>query len=282
MKKFYYILFLLLSMLVCVGCSDENLYDGEGEQITLLYSVKLDDEVKPRAIGDGSNINQLLVGIFQNGAQLTIKEFPVSDNQVNITLQLLKSETYQLVFWAQTKDNGIYNTDNLNNIIVNYSNFTKPQAIATNLDAFYATRTVSVENSAKEGVTLTRPFTQFGVGVYGSETEVGNVKSVEIKITGTLYTGFKPLATGEKAVAGNASEYIFNFTGLNDKSDSFIINGTNYTLLSTNYFLVPTQTNATISGSVSLKNENGNSLSEFQFTDAPLLLNTRVNIGKGL
>lgn len=292
MKKFYYILFLLLPLLAMVGCTDESLYDGEGDQVTLSYSVKLDDEAKSRAIGDGSNVDQLLVGIFKkNGeqfVQLAQEEFPVSENKANVTLQLLKNQEYQLVFWAQKKGNGIYDTSDLSNITIDYSNFQKTQAEAAQLDAFYATSKVTVTTSTSDGgsITLKRPFTQFGIGVYGSDVEVESIESAQIKVIGTLYTGFKPLAEGEKADAGNANEYTFNFTELtelNDKSNSFIINDKTYTLLTTNYFLVPTEkTDATISGSVSLKDGNGDSVSEFQFTDAPLVLNARLNLGKGL
>lgn len=284
MKKFYYILCLLLPVLAFVGCTDESLYDNDDEQITLSYKVTLDDEAKSRAIGDGSNVDQLLVGIFQNGTQLTQQEFTVEDNKANVTLQLLKNQDYQLVFWAQTKGNGVYNTGDLSNITIDYSNFEKKQVEATDLDAFYATRTVSLENPGTPGVTLTRPFTQFGIGVYGNDVEKDKITSAEIKIKGGLYTAFKPLAEGEKAIyGGDDEEYTFMFTELNDKSNSFVISDKNYTLLTTNYFLVPTDVeNPKVSGSVSLKDDSGNSVSDFNFTEAPLVLNARVNIGKGL
>jgi len=283
MKKCYYILFLLFPILTLVGCQDEGLFHGSDELVTLSYSVSLDDEAKSRAIGDGSHVNLLLVGIFQDGEQLFQKTFKVENNQANITLELLKNQTYQLVFWAQTENNGIYNTDDLSNITINYNNFSKTQTEAAALDAFYATRTVSLESPGETTVTLTRPFTQFGIGVYGNDVEKEKIASAEIKISGTLYTAFKPLAEGEKAEAGEASDYTFTFTELNDKTETFTINGKDYTLLTTNYFLAPTvQTGTKVSGHVSLKDADGTSVSEFDFTDAPLVLNTRINIGKGL
>jgi len=288
-KNLYYILYIGVLMMFLAGCQDEGMFTAEeDEQVSLTYRIKLDDEMYSRAIGDGSQIDELVVGVFETinnqKKQVMRKVIPVSDLSANVTLELFKTRTYDLVFWAQKANNGVYNTDDLSQITINYDSFSKTQAEGFGLDAFYEVRTgVKVSEPGSPSVTLTRPFAQLGFGVYGSDVEKEKISSVEITVDSTLYTGFKPLETGEKVVAGDAQSYTFTFTDLGDKSQTFSIQGKDYTYLTANYFLVPTTSTETkIGGSVRFLDVNGSPVSTFDFTVAPLLLNTRVNIGKGL
>ena len=288
-KNLYYILYIGVLMMFLAGCQDEGIFTAEeDEQVSLTYRIKLDDEMYSRAIGDGSQIDELVVGVFETinnqKKQVMRKVIPVSGLSAIVTLELFKTRTYDLVFWAQKANNGVYNTDDLSQIKINYDSFSKTQAEGFGLDAFYEVRTgVKVSEPGSPSVTLTRPFAQLGFGVYGSDVEKEKISSVKITVNSTLYTGFKPLETGEKVVEGDAQSYTFTFTDFGDKSQTFSIHGKDYTYLTANYFLVPTTSTETkIGGSVRFLDVNGSPISTFDFTDAPLLLNTRVNIGKGL
>jgi len=284
-KKLYYIYLVILTALVA-GCQDEAMFTAEDDGlVTVSYRVKVGDDLQSRAIGDGTQVNELIVGVFQNNTQIKQYTYEVEERTAEINIPLLKTETYDLVFWAHTSGNGIYDTSDLNDITIDYSEFSKTQAEGIALDAFYTTREgVTVAEPGTTSIELRRPFSQVSFGVYGNDIEKNKISSAEIIVNGTLYTGFKPLAEGEKAVEGDEETYSFEFTDLEDKTNSFIISGKEYTHLTANYFLVPTTegSNATIGGTVRFKDENGNIVSEFTFEDAPLLANTRVNIGKGL
>lgn len=267
------------------GCQDDEMFTSAGDElVTLRYTANVDNGMRSRAIGDGTKVDQLLVGVFQDGKQVKQYTFDVKDGHADIHLPLLRNESYDLVFWAQTAGNGIYLTEDLSHITVDYSEFQKTQVEAITLDAFYATRTgVSVSNPGNSAIELVRPFTQMSFGVYGNEEIKGQIVSARVTVNGTLYTGFNPFADGEKAVAGEQDTYEFTFTALEDKTNTFIIDGKEFTHLTASYFFVPTTVqDAKISGSVSLMDAEGSTVSEFLFADAPLLLNTRVNIGKGL
>lgn len=285
-KNLYYILYIGMLLVALVGCQDEDMFSPESDEVFagINYTVKVDDGIQSRAIGDGTKVDQLVVGVFQEGKQIERHIYKVIDGKTDIHIPLLRTETYDLVFWAQTEGNGIYNTENLNHITVDYTDFNKTQAEGIALDAFYAVRKgITVNDPGNKEITLVRPFAQMSFGVYGNDVDTDKIASVEITVNGSLYTGFTPLAVGEKTMEGHADKYVFNFTELTDKTQTFLIDGKEYIHLTANYFFCPTTLqDAKISGSVKLKDEDGISVSEFDFTDAPLLYNTRVNIGKGL
>ena len=290
-KKLYCILYIGVLVMFLAGCQDEALFTPDSDElVNVSYQVKVGDDLQSRAIGDGSLVDTLIVGVFQTvNEQLTqVRQygFVVKDGKADINIPLLSSQSYDLVFWAQTKNNGLYDVTDLSQITVNYSNFVKTQAQGIALDAFYTTRRgVTVVEPGNKDISLVRPFTQMSFGVYGNQEQVENITRARITVNGGLYTGFMPLADGEKAVLGEGETYTFTFTEINDRKNTFIIDGMEYTHLTANYFFVPTSPGGEIqkiSGSVQLMADEETIVSEFDFAEAPLLANTRVNIGKGL
>ena len=285
-KKFYYIYIGIMAILMA-ACQNEEILPLEDEQGSVSYTIKLKDQVEGRAfaVGDGSYVDQLVVGVFQprNNRLTQIGQFtfPVVDGTAMVNIPLLKKDTYDLVFWAQTQNNGVYNINDLSNITVNYNAFEKTQAEAVALDAFYAIRKeVSVTDQGTETILLNRPFAQVSLGVYGEPEDVVKIKSAEINVSG-LYTQFCPLNDSEIVSANVSIPYVFKFKELNDKDNTFMINDKTYTHLTTHYFLVPIQgTEHKISGSGKLMDENNAIVSEFTFVDVPLHPNVRVNLGK--
>ena len=285
-KKFYYIYIGIMAILMA-ACQNEEILPLEDEQGSVSYTIKLKDHVEGRAfaVGDGSYVDQLVVGVFQprNNKLKQIGQFtfPVVDGTAMVNIPLLKKDTYDLVFWAQTENNGVYNIDDLSNITVNYGAFEKTQAESVKLDAFYAVRKeVCVTDAGSETILLNRPFTQVSFGVYGNQVDVDMIKSAEIEISG-LYTQFCPLNSSEIVNANVSAPYVFKFKDLDDKENTFIINDKTYTHLTTNYFLAPTQnSDYKIRGSVKLMDMGGTTVCEFPFADVPLLPNNCVNVGK--
>lgn len=285
-KKFYYIYIGIMAILMA-ACQNEEILPLEDEQGSVSYTIKLKDHVEGRAfaVGDGSYVDQLVVGVFQprNNRLTQIGQFtfPVVDGTAMVNIPLLKKDTYDLVFWAQTQNNGVYNINDLSNITVNYNAFVKTQAEAVALDAFYAIRKeVSVTDQGSEIILLNRPFAQVSLGVSGKPEDVAKIDSAEINVSG-LYTKFCPLNDSEIVSANVSEPFVFKFKDLTDKDNTFDIDEKTYTHLTTHYFLAPIQgTDHKISGSVKLMDMDGDTVSEFTFADVPLLPNKRVNVGK--
>ena len=283
-KKFYHI-YIGIMAIIMAACQNEGILPLEDELGSVSYTIKLEDNIQGRAlsIGNGDYVDQLVVGVFQTQdytpTQISQFTYPVVNGMAMINIPLLKKETYDLVFWAQTEDNDVYNIEDLNSITVDYSTFKKKQTESITLDAFYAVqKNVSVAAPGDASIPLCRPFAQVSFGVYGNQEDVDRIKAAEIKISG-LYTKFCPL---NETVEEMASEpYVFRFTELMDKGNTFSINDKVFTHLTTNYFLAPIQdADYKISGSGKFMDENDAIVSEFTFADAPLLPNERVNVGK--
>ena len=151
MKKFNYIISVL--MLLATACQQEDVCSPEDNvPVNVVYQVQMRDDLQSRAIGDGSEVDELIVGIFRDGVfvnKLTFKdEADGTKDQIfeNITIPMMMKETYDLVFWAQKSGNGIYTIANGFNVNINYLAYTK-FSVANNFDAFTGKqKNVSVYN----------------------------------------------------------------------------------------------------------------------------------------
>ena len=119
-------------VLLLAGCrQEESVYVAEeDESITVNYEVEIGDGTDSRGIGDGSRVDQLVVGIFRDGSLVTTLTFAddadgTKDGKFqNIAIPMMRTETYDLAFWAQKNGNGIYDI-NEENFLVNI-NLTSP------------------------------------------------------------------------------------------------------------------------------------------------------------
>ncbi len=165
------------SALLMVSCTKElNKFDGNtGGLQKVSFKVSTEGAItKAVSFGSGS-----LAGAAETG-ELIVQAFVLgSDNKytlmpnakINISnpnagkwdvdLQLAKGETYRIAFWAQNKGTGIYNTDDLSAVTVNYS---EVAINSDNADAFCATRELKVTGTLSEVVELKRPLAQINVG----------------------------------------------------------------------------------------------------------------------
>ena len=122
MKKVSCYIYIGILMLLLAGCQTENVLvsqDEDQEEVYVTYHVGMGNEAISRAIGDGAKVNELKVGVFQQGVLLEIFTYEKEENVASFTdvaIPLMKNRNYDLVFWAQKKDNGIYSidTDNFN------------------------------------------------------------------------------------------------------------------------------------------------------------------------
>ena len=279
MKKFYYILFLLLPLLAMVGCTDESLYDGDSESATatLSYQVSVDDDLDSRAIGDGAKVNELKVGIFQDSVHIDTQTITEKVNgKFPVELTLLKDLKYTIVFWAQAKDNGIYTlNEETFQVSIDYDKYKDISLEGTEaFEAFYATDVVQLGNNKTltKGVDLTRPFAQLNIAA--KEEDVFNkVKSASLTID-NVYTGIN-LLTG--LPVGEAAKKTLSF-GYSDEDASqkqkIKIGEDDYDYVASAYLLAPEKVKLT----GSLYDGNGDVVKSFDSLEVTLKPNHRTNI----
>ena len=274
-KNLYYILFIGILMTFLAGCQDEGLFTPEEETsqapVNVSFQVKLGGEEMSRAIGDASRVNQLIVGVFQGGTLLETHNF---DEFTNITIPMFKNKVYDLVFWAQVKDNGIYSIDNNFNINIDYSKYQDISLVGTeSFEAFSAIRTgVTVENPGNASIVLTRPFAQ--VNVAAKETGIKNVVKCAVLELTNLPKSYNPL-TGD--LGTEKVNKIFTFTDFTTSEGDLLqpSGDTNSYIYLASVWALPTTTNIKVN---LYDNSNRTIRDEISFNAVQLKANVRLNI----
>ena len=169
MKKHLLSMFALASMLLATGCSqEEEIVISSEELVVVTFNLKTGEEPSSRAISDGKKAKEMYWTVFnQNGDVIPQDEWTktMSDPTVGTTVKftLVKGQTYDFVFWAQTADTDYYTITekNLKEITVNYKSKANEEA----RDAFFGMEdNYKVEGHFTKTVYLNRPFGQLNVG----------------------------------------------------------------------------------------------------------------------
>lgn len=300
MKKNLLSMFALATMLLATGCSQEEEIQGvdSNELVEVTFNLASGEGAQSRAISDGKKAKLLYYGVFdQEGnviptqhGQTTMEDPTVG---TTVTFRLVKGQTYDFVFWAQTPDNKYYNVNaqNLTEISVNYGTDANDES----RDAFFANELdYTVEGHFTKSVTLYRPFGQLNVGTtiedYNQATtllsgnEVNKSKLVVKNIPNTLN-----LLTGE--VSGSVTDATFNLAALptDSEADYEILSvdtenneetpDETYVHLSMNYLLAA-ETSALYEVDITFANgdEEKNVINTINVPNAPIQRNYRTNI----
>ena len=283
MKKNLQNILPLLLLLLLAACTEHELFQDD-EQVTLRYTVSLPQDAQTRAIGDGSAVDELIVGVFEENDTTGVNfTFPVEKGKASPEIPLFKNRKYNLVFWAQKKDNGVYNTNNLSHIKIDYTKYPTTLEGAMALDAFSTTETGITSETQGGTITLTRPFAMLNIGAAGSTLE--DVNKVELTVD-KLYTSYHPLS--ETLIGEEVTTYTFTFSDLNHSNDGFTDeNETQYTYVASAFVLVPADYAPTISGKLISVGENKKEevvkeIPETQLGKEDLTTNYTTNIGVAL
>ena len=174
MKKILLFASALAGLFLAASCQQENL-EPEVAGNTVTFTVEAPAALQTKAIADGLNVDQLIYEVWITGAvqnqedlsaatrlyQATTDMVQDGDRmKANITLDLVNDQNFTVLFWAQKKDLGVYNTDWLNAVTYTKLNAEAYAANDNRLDAFYSKAFVSDGATATPTVTLRRPFAQ--------------------------------------------------------------------------------------------------------------------------
>ena len=252
MKKRYYSLFAAAAMLLATSCSQEEDFGQPSNVGLTTFSVSLDGTAGSRTAGDGQTVDKLYYAVYDgetsqvlypttNGAQYGIAE------KVNggwtLELPLMKSETYDILFWAQKDGSNAYTINNLKDITVNYddvlSNKEDRDAFFNALDDFKA-------SGSEHTVVLRRPFAQLNIATTIKDWEDAKavtktdkpVTASAVKVS-SLATNFNVLtgaatATTPVTVEFKANELIDETISIKRAGEE---NPSEYKLLAMNYLL---------------------------------------------
>lgn len=232
-----------LAVLAC-GCAKETA-TGDGEA-TVSFSIEVPGAPVTKGIGDGTTVGTLYYQAFDADGNaiegLGVQTTTINNKTATVNFELIKEQTYNFVFWAQTNANGYYTidaTNGLKNITANYdSKFSNDE----NFDAFYAVKNITVSGPISETVELKRPFAQINIGSTGtiktgeaSRTIDFTGATSEVTVKG-IPTVFSPLATGT-AQFGTKKNITFKEAEI--PGGEITVNEKTYKQLAVNYVFAP-------------------------------------------
>ena len=182
-------------MLSATSCQNDELKPVQsGNEALVTLSLSLEDDLSTRAvISDGTKADKLIYAVYKLDGQgnPVLQQADIADKNVDgqfvkddfksgdkISLSLAKGQTYQVAFWAQSKDCNAYDTGDLQAVKIDYTNAGNNDELR---DAFFKTVNFTVTGDKSINVVLKRPFAQINVGVDMEDWTAAVASGIEIK-----------------------------------------------------------------------------------------------------
>ncbi len=229
-RRLYNIQFLLLFAILLqmvLSCSETEELESQSVDVTFTTAVQSGVQTRANdgnfAYGSGKYATTLLVAVFNNDEIPKIigepQEFeinPLSSLGNNVTINLTKNQTYNIIFWAYNKETDAYDFKELPEVImkapVNVLTFEQADA----MDAFYAVVQYTAGNTP-EPISLKRSLAQINVGTSGTSVPVSfTIKNAATKCN--LFDG----------TLSNEEDFTWTFREVASESFSIKVDDTQY------------------------------------------------------
>ena len=281
MKLFRYIV-LVITALILASCAVDEFWQDmdkyEEEEVVMTFRPKFEDfESVTKAIGDGSQVNQLLVHVYEEGSdQFEEKTYDIESCQVKeeVKIPFFYGKKYKVYFWAyKSANDSPYTVSNIGlkgGVFVNYPDGELGFNALESLDAFYAVSDVDLSNGRTMDINLTRPFAQ--VNLVADKDELLNAQASKVEFTINVAETFN-LTSPTVEEPTEDQKFTFTFTSSDNFQSTEEINGNVY--LGTTYLFVPSS--GTVTGKVKLY-AGDNVLKSADNIEIPLVGNKRTNL----
>ena len=255
MKKSLLSVFAASALLFAASsCSqEEELISSDASKEKVSFQIEMDGNgPSSRSVGDGKSVTTIYYEVWDKDSNKLLEQYdstePVKylgkgDNGkdlmgANLTFDLVKGVTYNILFWAQS-DESAFDPTNLKEVTIKDNLLANQESY----DAFTAAvKDYKVENTAKKtSVKLKRPFAQVNVGT--SVTDWNKAKDLGVEINRSKIVVKKSLFTKYDVLTGLADEnskadnIVYNLEDVLSSDNTFDVNGTTYHYLGMNYVL---------------------------------------------
>ena len=280
MKFFRHILVVITTFLLA-SCAIDEVWDGgnhtEGEEVVMTFQPSfIDYSATTKAIGDGTQVDHLLVHVYETGASRPIEYTYEINNKVidgTVSIPFIYGKEYKVYFFAYKagKDTPyiIKNNGLKEGITISYPEENLNFNSLESLDAFYSVQTINLANNVESNVTLTRPFAQ--VNLAADKTQLLAAKATKVEISVNAATAYDFV----KGPSSETSDLSFTFEADDYfQNNELISEGTVF--LGTTYLFV--QSGENLPATVTLYDEEGNVLKGPSNVEIPLVSNSRTNL----
>ena len=275
MKKIFTL--LATAALLFVSCSNDNtVLEGEAVEVSFRAEIPV-----TRADAGELTVNKVVCAVFEKDEEIKKlrKVIDIVDGQdIVFAPKLIKSRTYDIVFWAMKDD--CYNVDDLTKISRNGN-----PAIAHNgadYDAFTASENVNVINSVKQDVILKRPLAQLNVAISEDDWNTAantfgmTPTTTEIKVAKKTFCALCGAAEYIGAETGETEYITYNLTA---SGEAINVNGTDYKSIASCYIFAEDDEEEYIIDIISVKDREGNVIhSDVTIPAVTLQNNYKTNI----
>ena len=235
---------------LAIACAKEPVADN-GQQAGVSFTIEVPGAPATRAYGEAEKATKLYYQVFDNAGNtidgLGVQHTGLVGKTAKVNFQLVKDQTYNFVFWAQTTETGYYTideTEGLKKIAADYT--THKDANDENRDAFFATESFKVTGPVTKTVTLKRPFAQINIGTK-DQLKAGDATAPAIDFTNAkssvtvkgVPTVFSPLATTPETMLTVPDTVTFASAAI--PTGSLTVKGTDYNYLAMNYVFAPAE-----------------------------------------
>lgn len=262
---------------LAIACAKEQVGPGEGAMVEATFSVDVPGGISTKAIADGATAKELWYQVFDKdgnviaGLGKTKHESLLSDRQTSVSMQLVKDQTYNIVFWAQSEGQTCYKFDDLSQITVDYA---AAKANEESRDAFLAVKNITVNGPINETVVMKRPFAQLNIGT--ADAAIAAKAGVVIKTSKVEMKGLPNVLNTIKGTTDGAVDVTFADNAV-PSPEVLSVNGKEYTYLAMNYILAPAEGKeiSDVKATFAAEGKDPVSLSAFS---VPFQRNFRTNI----
>ena len=235
---------------LAIACAKEPVADN-GQQAGVSFMVEVPGASVTKAYGEAEKATKLYYQVFDNAGApiegLGVQTADLVGKAAKVSFQLVKDQTYNFVFWAQTTETGYYTideTEGLKKITADYTTHT--DANDENRDAFFATESFKVTGPVTKTVTLKRPFAQINIGTK-DQLKAGSATAPAIDFTGAkssvtvtgVPTVFSPLAATPETMLTVPATVTFASAAI--PTGPLKVNETDYNYLAMNYVFAPAE-----------------------------------------
>lgn len=184
-------------MLLLAGSCQQEKLQTAGEEVLVTLDVQIPAEAQTKTISKAELTDIVYFEVWSadwsKKFTVTPSSAAVENCQAQVTLSLVKDQTYNFIFWAQNKDCGAYTTTELKSVKVDYAKIAADgNQDKDKYDAFYAVKPFTITGPIKETVKLYRPFAQLNFGATKMATSLGaiTVGATEVTVSAGLATSF--------------------------------------------------------------------------------------------
>lgn len=262
---------------LAIACAKEQVAPLDGEICEATFDVAVPGGISTKAIADGTTAKELWYQVFDKdgnviaGLGKTKHESLLSDRQTSVSMQLVKDQTYNIVFWAQSEGQTCYKFDDLSQITVDYA---AAKANEESRDAFLAVKNITVNGPINETVVMKRPFAQLNIGT--ADAAIAAKAGVVIKTSKVEMKGLPNVLNTIKGTTDGAVNVTFADNAV-PSTEVLSVNGKEYTYLAMNYILAPAEGKeiSDVKATFTAEGKDPVSLSAFS---VPFQRNYRTNI----